>query len=459
MARRSEGWQDDGELRFIDYLDSPLPPEESTVHQLWKLHRRIGRGGGWSDLVAGMALQAQRLLAADDMEGVAVLIWAGDREFFHHVVWGDDEQVARAPQCGALASALTREPALQKALRHSGQAVLRRRQAGRVDLWLPIHEEEEFLGAFCVIGLEGADLEEEAIWALGDYFQPLGITLIQRYRRRRRARSLEEENRYFRERERRHYLFKDLVCESQVMSEVYDELHERVAEEDPILMTGEAGTGKELLARALHHLGDRHEGMLIRMGCAGFPEELVDFELFGCVASELTGALAARKGIFELAEGGTVFLDEIDRLSMTIQGRIVRVLQDREVRRIGDAVGRPVDARLIASSHRDLEKLCAQGEFRRDLFELLDPHRLNVPPLRERRADVLPLAQIFLEKFAERYDGRCRDLSPELQQWLMDYPWPGNVRQLQTLMEAAVLMARDEKTIDRGHLMFEEYHS
>ena len=277
--------------------------------------------------------------------------------------------------------------------------------------------------------------------------------MIRRYRCEELRKNFEEENRYFRERERRHYLFKDLVCESEVMRKVYDELHDCVDLQTPILMTGEAGTGKELLARALHHLGDRKEAMLIRMDCAAFPADMVGLELFGCVASELTGAVAARKGIFELAEGGTVFLDEVDQLSPMIQGKLVRVLEEREVRRIGDAVGRPVDARLIASSHRDLEKLCEQGRFRSDLYEVLHTHTLEVPPLRERRADILPLARIFLKSFRERYGGRCKRMSEAFGQWLLTYHWPGNVRQLQTVMEATVLMARENEVVERADLL------
>lgn len=450
---------DDG-VEFFEAGDGDVEVDDETVRAMWELHSELALGGGWQDVLDAIGDEAREQLDMDAMQGSGVLIWEGDEEFYHRVIWsgGDDEKVdssTTAQRPGALASLLTRERALKVALKERGDAVLRRQSEEDVDLLFPIVG-DEFLGAFYLMGAATQEIDAESIWPVVRLFNPVGVELIRRYRTRQEVRNLEEENRYFRERERRHYLFKDLVCESEVMRRVYDELHERGQGEEPILMTGEAGTGKELLARALHHLGERQEGMLIRMECASFPRELVDFELFGCVASELTGAVAARKGIFELAEGGTVFLDEVDRLSPMVQGKLVRVLKEKEVRRIGDAVGRPVDARFIASSHRDLEQLCERGEFRRDLYELLMPHTMDVPPLRQRRADILPLARIFLKKFAERYDAKCRTMDEEVQRWLKQYPWPGNVRQLQTLMEAAVLLACDREVIERRDLNLDD---
>ena len=445
----------------VEYFRGPAPTGEvdaEAAPAFCSMYRGLAMGGGWQEVLAAVEEMAQRELAVEEVVGLGVLIWEGEEEFYHRVVWHREGEKVLASSIGgrarpgALASLLTREPELKAALVERGEVVLRRHQEGSADALLPIGD-EQFLGAFYLVMRAEEEFEPRALWSLAQAFNPMGIDLVRRYRKEQELRNLEEENRYFRERERRHYLFKDLVCESEVMRQVYDELHERVEESGPIWMTGEAGTGKELLARALHHLGDRQEAMLIRMGCADFPEDLVDYELFGCVASELTGALAPRKGIFELAEGGTVFLDEIDRLSPMVQGKLVRVVQEREVRRIGDAVGRPVDARLIVSSHRDLEALCARGQFRRDLYELLAPHRMEVPSLRQRREDILPLAGIFLKKFAGRYDGRCQKLGKDLRQWMVSYSWPGNVRQLQTFIEAAVLMARDQEVIEEVSLM------
>lgn len=434
------------ELEFIQVDvegSSQVAPE--VMQSLWRVYEIVARGGGWSELFEMVQEQTQGLLSMK-LSGCAVVIWQGPQEFY-------DDLISSA-QMGHLACILARDAELERALRDRGQVVVRRRVPDSWEVFLPIGE-DEFQGVLVLQGAgpwRGAEVE----WGkfLGLVQGPVSV-LIERRCQQKKIESLQEENRYFRERERRHYLFKDLVCESEVMRRIYDALHERVGDSDPLWMTGEAGTGKELLARALHHLGERAEGMLIRLDCAEFGMELVDYELFGCVANELTGAVAPRKGIFELAEGGTVFLHEVDRLSPMIQGKLVRVLKEREVRRIGDAVGRAVNARVICSSHRDVEQLCRQGSFRRDLWELLKPFQMEVPSLRERRADILPLARIFMRQFVERYDARCRLLDGALERWLESYSWPGNVRQLQTLMETSVLMAKEQEVIGLADLALE----
>lgn len=446
------------EVIYLDIDHGEPDVDGETAASMWRLHRKLAVGGGWEAVLEALTEASSRWAAIEEVHCCAALIWEGEGEFFHRVVGPEDCRDVDDSRCAMpshLATLFARERQIELALRERGQVVLRRRNQGEINLFLPVAH-GDFLGAFYVAGLalgrvETADLQR-AVYLFG----PPAVELIERYRVDRALRDYQEENRYFRDRERRHYLFKDLVCESEKMSQVYDQLHDRVEDDAPLWMTGEAGTGKELLARALHHLGNRQEGMLIRMDCADFPPELVDFELFGCVASELTGAVAPRKGIFELAEGGTVFLDEIDRLSLVVQGKLVRVLKEKEVRRMGDVVGRPVDARFIASSHRDLEALCDEGRFRRDLFELLRPNSMHVPSLRQRPEDVLPLARIFLQKFVDRYDACCQSMDEELEAWLDSYPWPGNVRQLQTFMEAAVLMARERDMICREDLSLED---
>ncbi|MFU8805471.1 MAG: sigma 54-interacting transcriptional regulator [Bradymonadaceae bacterium] len=321
------------------------------------------------------------------------------------------------------------------------------------------------LPVFCgqsLCGLWVARIDEakdETIEALGEWgvlVQPLANLVARALAEEAQKVSYLEENRYFRERERRHYLFKNLICESPAMRAVYDEVNERVELDTPVLITGEAGTGKELIARALHHLSGRKNGMLISLHCSQLDENLLDFELFGCVASELAGAVAPRQGIFELARDGTVFLDEIDLLSHLMQGKIVRTLKEKEVRRLGDAVGRSVNSRLIASTHRDLTTLLDEGRLRHDLYLALSDHILEVPPLRRRREDIMPLARTFLRKFAHRYGARCTSVDQALEDWLGAYEWPGNVRELQTVVEAAVLKCRDEEVVRLEDLRLED---
>ncbi len=252
------------------------------------------------------------------------------------------------------------------------------------------------------------------------------------------AKSLAEENRYFRERERRHYHFKELICESLPMRAVFDELNQRVDDDGPVLITGEAGTGKELMARAIHHLGPRREGMMITLNCGRVEDEALDYELFGCASSMLEGSIAARKGVFELAADGTVFLEEVDKLTPLMQGKLVRMLKEGEIRRIGEEVGRGVRARVVASIHRDLNELVQSGQLRRDLYLLLRQGILEVPSLRDRHDDILPLARTFVRTYGDRYHSTLQ-LTDEAADALLQHDWPGNVRELQTRIEAAVL--------------------
>jgi len=390
-----------------------------------------------------------------DMEASAAMMWAGEEAFFHDVVWCErrEDVEASAPggqEAAPLASLWARDPRLRELVIERGEAVWRHHHDKGAELFLPFGQGQAGCGALFAAGHLGASLDAmgDVLGSLQAIFDAPATVLGERRRLGRELAEAIEENRYFRERERRHYFFKDLVCESAAMREVYEQVNARGDDCEPVLMTGEAGTGKELLARALHHLGRRQGGMLIRLNCAEVPRELVDIELFGCVASELIGAVAPREGIFELARDGTVFLDEIDRLSPLMQGKIVRVIQEGEVRRIGEGVGRRIMTRLIASTHHDLEELRDRGALREDLYQLLVAGVLEVPPLRRRREDILPLARIFLAKFAHRHSANCRSIGSDLGAWMEAYRWPGNVRQLQSFMESAVLMARDEEVLD-----------
>lgn len=280
--------------------------------------------------------------------------------------------------------------------------------------------------------------------AVLDALQPLMIPLGRLLRGQARGESLLEElettraeNHYFRDRQRRHYLFKELVTESPAMSRIYQRLNRLVTEDGPVLISGEAGTGKEMLARALHHLGARSQHLMVSQSCADIDPVLLDLELFGAGHE---GHTSPRPSLFELAHGGTLFLDEVDRLPSLLQLKLLRVIKESEVRRHGEQCARPVQVRLVLSTHRDLKRLAETGEFRRELYMALQESQLEVPPLRQRQEDILPLARTFLEVFARRYDvPRPVVLGPGAEQALRAYPWPGNVRQLRSAAELAVL--------------------
>jgi sigma-54-specific transcriptional regulator len=202
-----------------------------------------------------------------------------------------------------------------------------------------------------------------------------------------------------------------------------------------VLIIGETGTGKELIARHLHHLSERSSGPFVAVNCGAFAESLVESELFGHERGAFTGALGARAGWFEAAQGGSLFLDEIGELPLHLQVKLLRVLQEQQVVRIGSRQPIEIDVRIVASTNIDLEKAVAAGRFREDLYFRLNVATLRVAPLRERRGDLLPLAQFFLREYSQRL-GTNVGLSPEAEAHLLNrYTWPGNIRELETLLQ------------------------
>jgi len=212
-----------------------------------------------------------------------------------------------------------------------------------------------------------------------------------------------------------------------------------------VLVTGESGTGKELVARALHKRGRRSGGPFVAINCAAVPESLLESELFGHVRGAFTDACAARTGLFVQANGGTLLLDEIGELPLSLQPKLLRVLQERAVRPVGGDAEIPCDVRLVATTNRDLEAAVAEGTFREDLYFRINVIQIEMPPLRARGSDVLLLAQHFIERYAGGAGKRVVGLSPEAAERLLAHDWVGNVRELQNCMERAVALARSER--------------
>lgn len=241
----------------------------------------------------------------------------------------------------------------------------------------------------------------------------------------------------------------ELVGKSAPMKRVYD-LVRRVSEADAsVLITGESGTGKELVARALHTECARAKGPFVPLNCAAIPAPLLESELFGHKKGAFTDAKTDRKGIFEQAEGGTVLLDEVGEMPLDMQPKLLRVLQDREVRPVGSNQRVAFNARVVAATNRDLETDVEEGRFREDLYYRLNVVQIHVPPLRARGNDILLLAQHFIEQVAERSQKPVEGLSSEAAKRLLEYDWPGNVRQLENWMERAVTLTKfDHITVD-----------
>lgn len=264
-----------------------------------------------------------------------------------------------------------------------------------------------------------------------------------------RHRALQEEVRLLSDVVEKSRRFDDLLGTSPAMQEVYDQLA-RVAQTDvTVLITGETGTGKELAARSLHKRGPRHGGPFVAVNCSAVPDALLESELFGHVSGAFTDARTDRTGLFRQAQGGTLFLDEIGELSLPLQPKILRALEERAIRPVGSSEEISVDVRLIAATNRDLEAAVDEKRFRDDLLFRINVVHLPLPPLRARGSDVLLLGQHFVSQFAARLDKRVTGISRSVAEKLLNYDWPGNVRELRNAIERGVaLTTHEELTVE-----------
>ncbi len=240
----------------------------------------------------------------------------------------------------------------------------------------------------------------------------------------------------------------ELVCESKAMRRLRGMVSKVAQSDSTVLITGESGVGKELVAHVIHAASRRSAGPFVAVNCAAIPAGLIESELFGYEKGAFTDARRARPGLFEAASGGAIFMDEIGELALDMQAKLLRVIQEREVMRIGSRRPRKVDFRLLAATNRDLEKAVREGRFRGDLYYRLNVIRLEVPPLRERREDILPLAERFLAMCCRREGKRIRGFTAGARRVLLAYEWPGNVRELQNVVERAVILADSGEWID-----------
>jgi DNA-binding NtrC family response regulator len=298
-----------------------------------------------------------------------------------------------------------------------------------------------------VVVITGSDSKRAALEAVkrgayGFFEKPLdSAELLHIVSQATRMRQLEIENRRLRDELARPPGFAHLLGTSRALERVLKQARSVAATSATVLVTGENGTGKEMLARAIHQESPRAGGPFVAVSCAALPETLIESELFGHERGAFTSAIQARKGRFELANGGTLFLDEIGELSAAVQVKLLRVLQEREFERVGGIKTVNVDIRLIAASNRDLEKEVVDGRFRQDLFFRLNVVPLKLPPLRERTEDIPFLAAHFAAKSAEKHGQATPELEPALIEVLQEYEWPGNVRELENLIERLVVLS------------------
>ena len=246
-------------------------------------------------------------------------------------------------------------------------------------------------------------------------------------------------------------VFGKMVGNSQVMRQIYTVIEQVASSAVSVLITGESGTGKEIVAQSIHQLSPRASRPFVAINCSAIPESLMESELFGHERGAFTGAISRREGCFELANTGTLFLDEIAEMPVMLQAKLLRVLEDRKVRRLGSPKEVPVDVRVLAATNKDPHEAVRRGELREDLLDRLNVIHIKLPPLRERREDIPLLAEFMIKELSERHSRPARLISQEVLELFTRHPWPGNVRELRNVIEHAVIVC-DGQRIEKQHL-------
>jgi two-component system response regulator HydG len=364
----------------------------------------------------------------------------------------DDEMTIRetcatvAEHCGMKAVAVaTAEEALQ-VLEHSAIDILltdlKLQQSSGVDLLKQVHDLHPDVTAVVLTqyGTIESAMEVTRMGAVDYVTKPFRIEeLRSRLERVARAVELQQENRLLREQLRTRPGFGGLIGVSMKMQRVYKMIEKVSQHEYPVLVLGESGTGKELVARSIHFLGPRKDRPFAPVDCSALVPTLIESELFGYVKGAFTGAMQAKQGLLEAAQGGTLFLDEIGDMPVDLQAKLLRALQEREVKPVGSTERRHINVRIIAATNRDLETAIRTGAFRQDLYFRLNVVQIKLPPLRDRKSDIPILVTAFLEKFSDP-QGPVRTISEDAMRRLIAYDWPGNVRELENAIERAVAL-------------------
>jgi len=315
---------------------------------------------------------------------------------------------------------------------------------------VPIKLGNEVIGA---LSADHVQASQEQLNELVRLFSVIAQMIAQAVKLRQHALEeqelLREENVRLQEKLKDKFHPANIIGKSKAMQTVYDLIAQVSGSNTSVLIRGESGTGKELVAHAIHYNSFRANKTFIKVNCAALPETIIESELFGHEKGAFTGAINARKGRFELADGGTIFLDEVGDLSPATQVKLLRVLQEKELERVGGTITIKCDVRVLAATNRNLEELINEGLFRQDLYYRLNVFPIHAPPLRERGTDVLLLANYFAEKFSKANHKNIKRISTPAIDMLMSYHWPGNVRELENCIERAVLLSNDE--VIHGH--------
>jgi len=311
--------------------------------------------------------------------------------------------------------------------------------------WIPLVGREGVLGTLNIFSRRAENFTDHDVSLLTQIASQVAVALDNALAYRRISElneRLAKQNLYLEDELKTEFNFEEIIGQSKAIKRVLNQIETVAPTDSTVLILGETGTGKELLARAIHDLSPRKRHTFVRVNCASLPAGLLESELFGHEKGAFTGAIAPRVGRLELAHQGTIFLDEVGDIPLELQPKLLRVLQEREFERLGSNRTISSDVRIVAATNRDLAKMAAAGQFRSDLFYRLDVFPIVVPPLRERREDIPVLVQYFLAKFAKKMRKQIETVPPERMQALIRYSWPGNIRELEHLIERAVILSR-----------------
>jgi DNA-binding NtrC family response regulator len=318
-----------------------------------------------------------------------------------------------------------------------------------------VKETHPDIDVIMITGLNQIDTAVEAM-KLGafDYlpkpFDPVELELV--VERAIERRQLLQENVHLKKEVSARYSFENIIGSSQPMQNVYRLIARCAPTNSTVMLRGESGTGKELIARAIHFNSLRKDKPFVTVDCASLTESLLESELFGHVKGSFTGAVANKKGLLEEANGGTLFLDEIGNISLSTQAKLLRFIQEKEFKAVGDTQTRSVNIRLITATNKDLEGMVADGTFRDDLYYRINIFPIEIPPIRDRRDDIPPLAFHFLNQFSKEMDRTVKEFSAGAMNLLMNHDWPGNVRELENVVHRAVILSSDD-IIRQAHLV------